>query len=608
MEKIININFQGRVIAIEETAYNSLKQYTDSLRRHFANEESNDEIINDIENRIAELLEDKLKRGASCITLADLNTVIDSIGRLEDIQAAEGEETNNNRQAPPQPEQEYTAPYRDRFFRNADDKIIAGVCSGIAIRMGIDPTIIRILFVLLIGPLFIIYILLWIIVPAHSLRYNTTKRFFRNPEGKMVAGVCSGLSSYYHIDMWLIRAVFALPVAISILSGELFSNDWGWGPLLFAGSLGGTLLILYIILWIAVPYAASATERMEMRGEKIDINSIKAATQARMTSMGTEARSAGSRLGRVIGILFKAFFLFIAGVMAISLFAALIGLVFAGTVTLPYTTFFFENREQHMLAWTGMALTLGIPLLALATWIVRRIMGVRSRRHYLGFIFAGLWIIGIICAATVTSNLVQDFSSRAVTEETYMITQPTTGSMYITVSDNQYSHRIREDRFWDDWDDNHDAPFRYISKDSLWINNIKVSLQQSSDSLFHIYSTKASRGHNVAAAKQRAEHIAFGITQQDNIISLPKGFTISRADRFRVQQVLVTVEVPIGKIVRVAEEVNDYNWYTVKSNRRGHFHYERQWDFGSDYRDNKNYIMTTNGLTRADTTDNNEEN
>jgi site-specific recombinase XerD len=55
MKKIININFQGRVIPIEETAYDALKAYVESLRRYFQHEEGRDEIINDIESRIAEL-------------------------------------------------------------------------------------------------------------------------------------------------------------------------------------------------------------------------------------------------------------------------------------------------------------------------------------------------------------------------------------------------------------------------------------------------------------------------------------------------------------------------------------------------------------------------
>ena len=61
MKKVININFQGRVIPIEETAYELLKQYIESLRIYFAKEEGRDEIINDIEGRIAELFSERLK-------------------------------------------------------------------------------------------------------------------------------------------------------------------------------------------------------------------------------------------------------------------------------------------------------------------------------------------------------------------------------------------------------------------------------------------------------------------------------------------------------------------------------------------------------------------
>src|SRR5918911_665258 len=91
MKKVININFQGRVIPIEETAFEILKQYVESLRRYFANEEGRDEIINDIESRIAELFSDRLKTGIACITDDDVNAVIASIGRPEDLEEAEAQ-------------------------------------------------------------------------------------------------------------------------------------------------------------------------------------------------------------------------------------------------------------------------------------------------------------------------------------------------------------------------------------------------------------------------------------------------------------------------------------------------------------------------------------
>src|SRR6058998_2544510 len=89
MKKVININFQGRVVPIEETAYDILKQYVESLRRFFANEEGRDEIINDIEGRIAELFSETLKRGGTCITDDDVNAIIASMGRPEDFEAEE---------------------------------------------------------------------------------------------------------------------------------------------------------------------------------------------------------------------------------------------------------------------------------------------------------------------------------------------------------------------------------------------------------------------------------------------------------------------------------------------------------------------------------------
>src|ERR1700738_4041171 len=86
MKKIININFHSRVVPIEETAYEILQQYIDSLRRYFANEEGRDEIISDIENRFAELFSETLKKGATCITDADVNAIIASMGRPEEFE------------------------------------------------------------------------------------------------------------------------------------------------------------------------------------------------------------------------------------------------------------------------------------------------------------------------------------------------------------------------------------------------------------------------------------------------------------------------------------------------------------------------------------------
>src|SRR5450432_974177 len=96
MKKIININFHSRVVPIEETAYDILRKYVDSLKKHFAAEEGGDEIVNDIENRFAELFSDRLKKGATCITDADVEEIITSMGRPEDFDQDDDNKVNGN--------------------------------------------------------------------------------------------------------------------------------------------------------------------------------------------------------------------------------------------------------------------------------------------------------------------------------------------------------------------------------------------------------------------------------------------------------------------------------------------------------------------------------
>ncbi|MCU0381245.1 MAG: hypothetical protein MUE58_08655, partial [Chitinophagaceae bacterium] len=127
MKKVININFQGRVVPIEESAYEELKKYTDSLRRYFAREEGRDEIINDIENRIAELFMERLKnRPGGCITDSDINEIIAGIGRPEDF---DGEGSPEAEQSASGSAHAYTASEpRGSWYRNQSDKVLGGVC------------------------------------------------------------------------------------------------------------------------------------------------------------------------------------------------------------------------------------------------------------------------------------------------------------------------------------------------------------------------------------------------------------------------------------------------------------------------------------------------
>src|SRR5580765_4825214 len=153
MKKIININFHSRVIPIEETAYDILRKYVESLKRHFANEEGGAEIVQDIENRFAELFSDGLKKGATCITDADVEEIITSMGRPEDFDEDENkkadESTRSNAGASSFAEEAAPETSR-RLYRSENDKMLGGVCGGLAAYLRIDPSVMRIIYAVLI--------------------------------------------------------------------------------------------------------------------------------------------------------------------------------------------------------------------------------------------------------------------------------------------------------------------------------------------------------------------------------------------------------------------------------------------------------------------------
>jgi phage shock protein PspC (stress-responsive transcriptional regulator) len=637
MKKVININFQGRVIPIEETAYELLKQYIESLRIYFAKEEGRDEIINDIEGRIAELFSERLKTGGTCITDEDVNVVIAGMGRPADFEAAEGEtapssSTGSAGNVGAQPVATPVSTGRQRLYRNADDKIIAGVCSGLANYLGIDPVIMRIVFVVFVGVLFWVYILLWIVVPSKSVESNITKRLYRSADQRVIGGVAGGIAAYFNIDVWIPRLIFALPFIIGIISGSFnaFMWDWdfGFAPRVISGSFGGTLFITYIILWIAVPVAHTASEKLEMRGEKVNLNSIantvkedleqfkvkaekwgeevkqsaqefgkKASSQAKTFSneAGYAARRSGSGLGHAIGVLFKAFFIFIFTIVAVVLFSVFIALLFGGVAIAPMTEFFLDNSFQYSLIWLTLFLFFMIPLVALITWAIRRIMGVRSRRHYLGYAFGGLWIIGLICGIILVVSVTRNFRNYARLDEEKIGVIENRDRVYVEVQNGDWKTHGNE-FFGIDVDN--DWPMYSIDDDSVMLNTVKLTMAKSNDSAYHVYRVRESRGNGRSNATMTAERIKFDPIRIDSVLELPEGFFISKDDKFRNQRVWIVIEVPVGKKIGFSRNIENYNWYNInnRNNRWDNYDDEDDWDLYNDRPEpGQEYIMTADG-------------
>ncbi len=623
MEKIININLAGRVIAIEDSAYTSLKAYLESLHRYFSAEEGRDEIINDIESRIAELLEEKIKRGATAITEADVQEIVGGMGRVEDFAAEEGTSTNAGAA--------YTAPRSSkgskRFYRDENDKIAGGVCSGLASYLNVDPALIRVVFAILAlggwGTGVLLYIVLWIFVPARPIEGFRGRRLFRSEDDKWIGGVASGLATYFDKEAWMFRLAFAAPFILSAVS----SGIWEWHSSLFFGSFTGTFALIYIVLWVVLPLAKTQFEKMEMRGEKVDLATIRqnvaanlgdvkgrvkewgtevsqSATQfynSRGREFGREAagatRTIASRGGHIIATIFKAFFFFIGAIIAFSLFMALIGYSFGGFSGLV-NGFIIQDKGMQGLGWATVILCLGVPLVAIVTFITRRALRIRGGGRYFTMGFTLLLVAGIICATFLIAHLTREFSRNEELREEVAIAQPTGGRLVLDVPGDgiEYSNSVAwlhgDIHGWD------------VQGDVMRSAAVGVSTKPSPDSLYHVYIRRYSGGRNAAEAKSRAGGITYSVRSTgDSLLSLDNGFTVTKAQGYRGQNVEVEVQVPVGKKIRFNESVEDKlsanrvmrrHYRSHGRNRNAHWDIDETWD-GDDWDADVDYVMQPNG-------------
>jgi phage shock protein PspC (stress-responsive transcriptional regulator) len=156
MDKTININIAGTLFQIDEDAFRILRDYLQAINNRFRNVQGGNETIEDLETRISEIFQSQ-KGLAGVITKENVESMISIIGKPEDFDVNE-EKT----------EQQTYSTHKKRMYRNPDDKIIGGVCSGVGAYLDTDPVLFRILFVIFLlffGVGFLLYLVLWIALP-----------------------------------------------------------------------------------------------------------------------------------------------------------------------------------------------------------------------------------------------------------------------------------------------------------------------------------------------------------------------------------------------------------------------------------------------------------
>ncbi|MBR6423795.1 MAG: PspC domain-containing protein [Bacteroidales bacterium] len=224
MTEVQKVSIGGYAFTLEVEAYAIVKQYLDELNEYYSQREGGAEVMEGFEERMAELLYEKCGDNG----VASVEAVNEIIAILGKPSAIESDDDPELKQAPD--EQKTSAQEKRR------DK----------------------------------------------------KKLYRDPTGKMIGGVCSGLAAYFKIDVVIVRIVF---IALFVLGVSVHFHNGNWT----VNSIGGVMLLVYVALWIAMPEAKTVQQRWEM-----GISNPPAGGSPR-----------GSDLGRVLSIIIGCFLLLI---------------------------------------------------------------------------------------------------------------------------------------------------------------------------------------------------------------------------------------------------------------------------------------------------------
>lgn len=621
MKKVININFQGTIVPIEESSYELLQQYIESLRQYFANEEGKDEIINDIESRISELFQKRLKDGSTCITDDDVNAIIKNIGRPADFD----EENNDQEGGPKSKKEDHTESTfgkdwswkSKRLYRDENHKILGGVCSGIAAYLGIDPVIVRVLFIVT-GIGFFAYIILWIFVPgSNELDNGARKRLYRNPDGKILGGVCNGMGSYFNVNPWIPRVIFLIPfISFVFRWGSL--GPWSF-PHFWSFSFSPSTLLIYIILWLVIPEANSTTEKLEMKGEKVDLNSIKNSVLQEMKGvgervgklgaeagkyakergpkMGEEIHQAVSRssgtIGNIIATLVKIFVYLIVGCVVFSLIFALFAIAIVAVGLFPLKDFILTDGWQTLFAWGTLIFFIGIPVIGTITFIIRRIARVKTSNKLMRFSFSGLWFVGVISFILLISSVGRDFKGiSSMNEVKVQLTNPTVKNLEVKSFQNV---NIRRSGWF-----NLEPYGRFgITNDTAFIGNVKIRIMQSPNDSFQVSVMKSANGNMRRYADTLASLIQFNILQEDSVLRMDRAIAVNTTDKFRNQNVEVTIWVPVGHGITIDKSFRYGDRVRLSGYWDNNSWYDEE-DADYDFEYGVPYIMKADGLYTLD--------
>ncbi len=501
MNKTVTVNIGGMVFHIEEHAYEKLKKYLEAIRGYFTTSDGRDEIIQDIESRIAEMFTERIGTNRQVVVDDDVEHVINTMGRPDQVAGENAEEKAS------EPFSSYSTTNSGRSYR----------------------------------------------------------RLFRDPDDKVIGGVCSGIAHYLGCDPVWIRLGFAIALFVF-----------------------GTGFLLYLLLLIIIPKAQSTTDKLEMKGQPVNIDNIKKTIQDEFEDVKSKFNNGGFRdatrrsgsavsrffemLGHIIVGAFKVFFKIIAFILMIALIGTLIalfvvslgvaGVAHWGSMPANLSHLFLSGSQQWLVITTAI-LFLGVPIIVLLYKIVRLFVNAKSENRFLNATAGILWGIGWILLFISIAVISKDYKAKESRRTEIPIAQPAGNTMYLQLL---HPHSYRDDHYYDgEWNIDIDSDISaYEEGDTIRIGSVKLDVVKADGDKFELVKIISSRGSNRRNAQENAREISYEIVQTDSVLKVDENFLLAPQSKFRDQKIQLVLKVPVGKSVHLGSET-DRVFYDIKN-------------------------------------------
>ena len=583
MKKNISINISGIIFHIEEDGYETLRKYLDSIKRYFASFEDSSEILSDIESRIAEIFLAKLNEGKQVITTEDVNSLVSTMGSVNDFKAAEEQELGAAEFTYEDTKGQSGGTTREaakKLYRDQKRKIAGGICAGFGHYFNIDPVWPRLLFALLVlgsyGSLLIVYIILWIALPASEELEEeaSVRKMYRDSEKKVIGGVASGVAAFFGTDLTVIRVLFVI--------------------FIFFGGLG---LLVYILLWITLPEAKTITEKMQMQGEAFTLSNIETTVKKNLNEKEDKEESVLTKIvlfpfrliamvidgiSRVLGPLFK---------VAVDVLRTFIGIVitlgglamFVAILISAGLVFGFISISALPSWWDIPVSEIGFPLEALCnsfpTWTI--VSG------FLMALIPALFIILIgnsIIAKKIVFNAMAGWSL-------FVLFFISVAVLSFTIPQIVYSfkeegeHRVEKTFALDG-----KTPVLKVNEvglDDYDVTSITIKGYEGTE--LKLVQHFEAQGNTRKIAGENAQMIEYQVTQNDSAITFDSNITFKQGAKFRAQRLDMDLFIPYNTLFVVEEGM----WRMIDNNSREYNGYQ-------DSNFNKTWRMTTDGFECVD--------